>query len=109
MFAVGSRKLLIPGTAVFLSDRLLGLKKEAGEAKVNLESWVTFEFLDSRADADHSLELARKVIGEGAKAILGIVSSEVALALKDYGISAITSVSPKCQYLDVSTLVKNAG
>ena len=24
MFAVGSRKLLIPGTAVFLSDRLLG-------------------------------------------------------------------------------------
>ena len=63
---------------------LLGLKKEASEAKVNLESWVTFDFLDSRADAEHSLELAKKVIGEGAKALLGIVSSEVALALKDY-------------------------
>ena len=63
---------------------LLGLKKEASEAKINLESWVTFDFLDSRADADHSLELAKKVIGEGAKAILGIVSSEVAVQLKDY-------------------------
>ena len=63
---------------------LLGLKKEASEAKVNLESWVTVDFLDSRADAEHSLELAKKVIGEGAKAILGIVSSDEALALKDY-------------------------
>ncbi len=63
---------------------LLGLKKEASEAKVNVESWVTFDFLDSRADVDHSLELAKKVIGEGAKAILGIVSSEVALQLKEY-------------------------
>src|SRR6266699_6545595 len=66
---------------------LLGLKKEAGEAKVNIESWVTVDFLDSRADADYSLELAKKVIGEGAKAILGIVSSEVALQLKDYALN----------------------
>jgi branched-chain amino acid transport system substrate-binding protein len=63
---------------------LLGLKKEATEAKVNLESWVTFDFLDDQADPDHGLELAKKVIGEGAKAILGIVSSAVALKLKDY-------------------------
>jgi branched-chain amino acid transport system substrate-binding protein len=63
---------------------LLGLKKEATEAKVNVESWVTFDFLDDQADAEYSLELAKKVIGEGAKAILGIVSSAVALKLKDY-------------------------
>src|SRR5215471_12689909 len=63
---------------------LLGLKKEASEAKVNLESWVTFDFLEDQTDADYSLELAKKTIGEGAKAILGIVSSAVALQLKDY-------------------------
>src|SRR5262249_1534095 len=63
---------------------LLGLKKEASEAKVNLESWVTFDFLDDVADEEHGLELAKKAIGEGAKAILGIVSSGVALKLKDY-------------------------
>ena len=63
---------------------LLGLKKEASEAKVNLESWVTFDFVDDQADAEYGLELAKKVIGEGAKAILGIVSSAVALQLKDY-------------------------
>src|SRR5262249_29383267 len=57
---------------------LLGLKKEAGEAKVHVESWVTFDFVDDLADADHSLELAKQVIEEGAKAILGIVSSAVA-------------------------------
>src|SRR5574341_455006 len=45
---------------------LLGLKKEASEAKVNIESWVTFDFLDSRADADHSLALAKQAIGDGA-------------------------------------------
>src|SRR5262249_13421090 len=65
---------------------LLGLKKEASEAKINLESWVTFDFLDDQADADHSLELAKKVTGAGAKAILGIVSSAVALKLKDYAL-----------------------
>src|SRR5262245_33912181 len=54
---------------------LLGLKKEASEAKVNLESWLTVDFLDSLGDdADQSLTLAKKAIGEGAKAILGIVS-----------------------------------
>jgi branched-chain amino acid transport system substrate-binding protein len=63
---------------------LLGLKKEASEAKINLESWVTFDFFDDQADAEHGLEVAKKVIGEGAKAILGIVSSAVALKLKDY-------------------------
>src|SRR5215475_7644355 len=63
---------------------LLGLKKEASEAKLNLESWVTFDFLEDQTDADYSLELAKKVTGEGAKAILGIVSSAVALKLKDY-------------------------
>ena len=63
---------------------LLGLKKEASEAKVNLESWVIFDFVDDQADADHSLELAKQVIGEGAKAILGMVSANVALKLKDY-------------------------
>src|SRR5215831_1581328 len=63
---------------------LLGLKKEAHEAKVNIESWVTFHFLDDQADEEHGLEVAKKVIGEGAKAILGIVSSAVALKLKDY-------------------------
>lgn len=63
---------------------LLGLTKEASEAKVNLESWVTIDFVDDQADADHSLELAKKVIGEGAKAILGIVSSAAALKLKEY-------------------------
>jgi len=63
---------------------LLGLKKEASEAKVNLESWVTFDFLDDEADEEHGLELAKKAIGEGAKAVLGIVSSGVALKLKDY-------------------------
>src|SRR5262244_974057 len=57
---------------------LLGLKKEASEAKVNLESWVTFDFLEDQTDADYGLELTKKVIGEGAKAILGIVSSAVA-------------------------------
>src|SRR5262245_52973331 len=31
---------------------LLGLKKEASEAKVNLESWVTFDFLDDQTDED---------------------------------------------------------
>src|SRR5262247_3694417 len=61
---------------------LLGLKKEASEAKVHLESWVTFDFLEDQTDADYSLELAKKVTGEGAKAILGIVSSAVALKLK---------------------------
>jgi ABC-type branched-subunit amino acid transport system substrate-binding protein len=63
---------------------LLGRKKEASEAKVNLESWMTFDFIDNQADADYSLELAKKVIGGGAKAILGIVSSAAALTLKDY-------------------------
>src|SRR5262245_55440564 len=64
---------------------LLGLKKEASEAKVNLESWVTVDFIDSLGDdADQSLTLAKKAIGEGAKAILGIVSSDVALKLKEY-------------------------
>src|SRR5262245_51658587 len=63
---------------------LLGLKKEASEAKVDLESWVTFDFVDDLADTDHSLEVAKQVIGEGAKAVLGIVSSGVALKLKDY-------------------------
>ena len=63
---------------------LLGLKKEASEAKVNLESWVTFDFLDDQGDAEHGLALAKQVIGEGAKAILGIVPSTVALKLKDY-------------------------
>src|SRR5215813_297446 len=63
---------------------LLGLKKEASEAKVNLESWVTFDFVDDQADADHSLELAKQVIDEGAKAILGIATSNVAVKLKDY-------------------------
>src|SRR5262245_21214745 len=63
---------------------LLGLKKKASEAKVNLESWVTFDFLDDEADEEHGLELAKKAIGEGAKAVLGIVSSGVALKLKDY-------------------------
>jgi hypothetical protein len=29
--------------------------------------------------------------------------------VRDKEISAITSVSPKCQYLDVSTLGKNGG
>src|SRR5262249_25646005 len=56
---------------------LLGLKKEASEAKVNIDSWVTFDFVDDQTDADYGLELAKKVIGEGAKAILGIVSSAV--------------------------------
>ena len=63
---------------------LLGLKTEANEAKVNVESWVTFDFVDDLADADHSLALAKQVIGEGAKAILGMVSSDVALQLKEY-------------------------
>jgi branched-chain amino acid transport system substrate-binding protein len=63
---------------------LLGLKKEASEAKVNLESWATFDFLDDQADAEHNLDLAKKVIGEGAKAILGFLPSDVALQLKDY-------------------------
>jgi branched-chain amino acid transport system substrate-binding protein len=63
---------------------LLGLKKEANEAKVNIASWVTFDFLDDQADPEHSLELAKKVIGEGARAILGMVSSAVALQLKEY-------------------------
>src|SRR5262245_4640976 len=63
---------------------LLGLKKEASEAKVNLESWVTFDFLDDQVDAEHGLALAKQVIGEGAKAILGITFSTVALKLKDY-------------------------
>ena len=63
---------------------LLGLKKEATEAKVNWESWVTCDFLDDQADPDHGLALAKQVIGEGSRAILGIVSSAVALKLKDY-------------------------
>ena len=80
--------VLLPFTGVFKdigvdaqNGFLLGLKKEAGEAKVNMESWVTFDFVDDQTDADHGLELAKKVIGEGAKAILGIVSSAVALKL----------------------------
>src|SRR5262249_55589092 len=63
---------------------LLGLKKEATAAKVNLESWVTFDFLDDQADPDHGHALANRAIGEGARVILGIVSSAVALKLQDY-------------------------
>ena len=84
--------VLLPFSGVYQSQGvaakngfLLGLKKEASEAKVNLESWVTFDFLDSLGDdAGQSLALAKQAIGEGAKAILGIVTSDVALTLKDY-------------------------
>jgi branched-chain amino acid transport system substrate-binding protein len=83
--------VLLPFSGVFRDHAvaakngfLLGLKKEASEAQVNIESWVTFDYLDTLADADHGLELAKKVIREGAKAILGIAGSDVASKLKEY-------------------------
>ena len=63
---------------------LLGMQQEASELNVNPGSWITLEFLDTRADRQHALKLAREAVARGSQAILGIVSGGVALALKDY-------------------------
>ncbi|MDH3605171.1 MAG: ABC transporter substrate-binding protein [Candidatus Tectomicrobia bacterium] len=83
--------VLLPFTGIFsvVGDHakqglLLGIQQEALDQSIDWKSWITFEFLDSRADKDHSLHLVKDAIAEGAKAILGSYSSGVALTLRDY-------------------------
>lgn len=63
---------------------LLGLQEEAAARQVDLNAWVTFEFLDSRIDKERSLQLAKDAIAGGSQAILGVYSSGVGLAIRDY-------------------------
>ena len=63
---------------------LLGLDQEAFTLNVNHDAWITLEFLDTRADRKHALTLAQQAVAGGAQAILGIISGDVVLALKDY-------------------------
>ncbi len=63
---------------------LLGLQQEAAEQKIDWKSWIALEFLDTRVEANHTLELAKSAIADGSKAILGLVSSGIALKIQDY-------------------------
>jgi ABC-type branched-subunit amino acid transport system substrate-binding protein len=63
---------------------LLGVPTEAAEQNVDWQSWVTFEFLDTRVDKAHTLQLAKNAIANGSKGILGMTSSGPALYIRDY-------------------------
>lgn len=63
----------------------MGVKEEVAAQKVPWDSWVALAFFDTRVDADHSLQVAKDAVANGAKAILGpAVSSKVGLAIQDY-------------------------
>jgi ABC-type branched-subunit amino acid transport system substrate-binding protein len=63
---------------------LLGIQEEVKAHKVPWDSWVKLEFFDTRVDKAHSLKMAKEVIADGAKAILGTYSSGDALYIQDY-------------------------
>jgi branched-chain amino acid transport system substrate-binding protein len=82
--------ILLPFTSVYkhLGESakkgfLLGIKKEGHDIKADLDNWVTFDFVDSKADPASAEGELKKVVAQGSKAIMGIVSSDVAEKIRD--------------------------
>jgi ABC-type branched-subunit amino acid transport system substrate-binding protein len=62
----------------------MGVRQQVAELGVDWDTWVTFEYLDTRSDKAHALELSKTAVAQGAKAILGLHSSAVTLHIQDY-------------------------